>query len=177
MAIVTEAQLKEYTGNHEDSTLNSIYIDFAEGIVKDYLGYDPIAQDYTEYFSGIGDDKLYLNAQPVIYINNLTIDGEVKDVEDYAFKKDCIYKIDHEKVFTEGVNNIIVGYSAGYDELELPGIIQLSVLRIASLLLQESGGNIGITGKSFGENSRSFINYADYKKYLKPLDGLRIIRV
>ena len=53
----------------------------------------------------------------------------------------------------------------------------MTILQIASLMLEESGGNIGITGKTMAENSRTFINYTNYDKWLKKLDPLRIVRL
>jgi len=50
------------------------------------------------------------------------------------------------------------------------------ILQIASLMLEETGGNIGITGKSFDDNSRNYINYTNFDRWLKKLDGLRILR-
>lgn len=46
----------------------------------------------------------------------------------------------------------------------VPSIVRLTILRIATLMLMESGENIGITGKSFADNSRSFISYTNYSK-------------
>ena len=177
MAYVTVTQLNEYTGNEETSTLKEVYIASAEEVIKDYLGYDPLIQEYTHIYSGVGDYRLYLKAQPIVYLASITIDDEEYDVEDFTLDGFSIYKTDYENVFTSGLDNIVLEYTAGYDDVDLPGIIQLTTLRIASLMLQESGGNIGISGKTFADTSRSFINYSDYKKYLKPLDSLRIIRI
>ena len=55
----------------------------------------------------------------------------------------------------------------------IPNLVRLTVLRIGSLMLMEAGENIGITGKSFADNSRSFISYTNYSKYLSPLQTLR----
>ena len=56
---------------------------------------------------------------------------------------------------------------------EMPSVIRLTILRIATLMLMEGGENIGVTGKSFADNSRSFISYTNYSKYLNPLQTLR----
>lgn len=65
----------------------------------------------------------------------------------------------------------------GFDpEENMPEVIILSILRLATLMLTEGNGNIGLTGKSFTDNSRTFVNYSNYRKYLQPLDGLRIVR-
>jgi hypothetical protein len=174
MAFITTAQLEEYTGNVETSTLKAVYISAAEDIIKDYLGYDPTSKTYTHYFSGISDYRLYLNAQPITTLTSLTIDDVAQTVSNFILDGESIYNKNFDESFTEGSNNIKVVYIAGYSSL--PGVIQLTTLRIAALLMQEANGNIGISGKSFSDNSRSFINYADFKKYLKPLDNLRIVR-
>lgn len=61
------------------------------------------------------------------------------------------------------------------DEWEegIPELVRLTILRIATLMLMEGGENIGISGKSFSDNSRSFISYTNYHKYLSPLQTFR----
>lgn len=94
--------------------------------------------------------------------------------------------VEVKRLFLESAEEIVEGY-LGYDpETQpqpdlwcsegLPASIKLSILRIATLMLQETGGNIGLTGKSFGDNSRTFINYSNYRKYLQPLDPIRLAR-
>ena len=55
----------------------------------------------------------------------------------------------------------------------VPDLVRLTVMRIATLMLMETGENIGVTGKSFADNSRSFISYTNYSKYLNPLQTFR----
>ena len=68
------------------------------------------------------------------------------------------------KVWTEGKN----------PGVDCPVIILLTIKRIATLLLMEAGENIGITSKSMPDNSRTFINYTSYMKYLRPIQNYRI---
>ena len=49
----------------------------------------------------------------------------------------------------------------------------MAILRIASLMLSEQGGNIGVTSKSFSDQSRTFVNYSNYNKFLNPLSIYR----
>jgi len=60
-----------------------------------------------------------------------------------------------------------------WENTAVPSIVRLTILRIATLMLMEAGENIGITGKSFADNSRTYIRYNDYKPYFKPLQTLR----
>ena len=55
----------------------------------------------------------------------------------------------------------------------IPSLVKTTILRIATLMLMEAGENIGISGKSFADNSRSFISYTNYAKYLNPLQSFR----
>lgn len=60
-----------------------------------------------------------------------------------------------------------------WEENEVPSIVRLTILRIATLMLMEAGENIGVSGKSFADNSRTFISYTNYLKYLSPLQTYR----
>lgn len=60
-----------------------------------------------------------------------------------------------------------------WTSVEVPQIVRLTILRIATLMLMEGGENIGVSGKSFADNSRTFISYTNYMKYLSPLQTYR----
>lgn len=178
--IVSLAEFNEYTQNFEDSTeasaLKESYLLAAEQVVSDYLGYNPLQAVYDEMFSGIGDYKLYLNARPVKVVCELEVEHKVIPLEFIGTHDDYIYNIFGYKIFVEGINNIHCSYIAGYTQEEMPEIFKVTIMRIAALMLQEQGGNIGLTGKAMGENSRTFINYSNYDKYLQPLESMRVIR-
>lgn len=55
-----------------------------------------------------------------------------------------------------------------------PAVIKIAIKRIASLLLMEAGENIGVTSKSMPDNSRTFVNYTSYMKYLRPIQNYRL---
>ena len=62
----------------------------------------------------------------------------------------------------------------GLPGFNCPDIILLTIKRIATLLLMEAGENIGVTSKSMPDNSRTFINYTSYFKYLRPIQNYRV---
>jgi len=169
-----EAYTQNYENSEEELNLKKLYLNTAETIVKDYLGYNPECRQYDEYLSGIGDYKLYVHAFPVTSVGEITVDGNEVDISDIFCKGNYVYAYDRTKVFSAGVDNVHIIYTAGFNQI--PEAISMAILRIAALLLQEEGGNIGITSKSFTENSRTFINYTNFKKYLQPLDVYRIVR-
>ena len=60
-----------------------------------------------------------------------------------------------------------------WESQSIPSIVKLTILRISTLMLMEAGENIGVSGKSFADNSRTFISYTNYSKYLSPLQTFR----
>lgn len=55
----------------------------------------------------------------------------------------------------------------------VPSLIIMTILRISTLMLMEGGENIGVSGKSFADNSRTFVSYTNYMKYLNPIQTFR----
>lgn len=179
--IVTVELFNTFSGNFEDAAeavmLKEIFLTSAEQIVSGYLGYDPLLQEYSDVMlSGSGKRKLYLPVHQITQLRSLLLNAAVIDPSSISLHDDFIYFKSSTGLFSIGVDNILASFSAGWEFSSMPSVITLSILRIATLMLSETNGNIGLTGKSFADNSRTFINYSNYKKYLQPLDSLRIIR-
>jgi hypothetical protein len=178
--IASIAMFNTYSGNYEDASeaveLKGAFLCTAEDIVISYLGFDPKQQEYTDVVaSGSGSRRLYLRARNITSVEALTV-GMVKvDTTLVAPCDDHIRFVDHTTKFPIGEDNIHLSYTAGWEIEQMPSVIVVSILRIATLMLSETGGNIGLTGKSFADNSRTFVNYSNYRKYLQPLDSLRIL--
>ena len=179
--IVNIETFNSYSGNYEDNSsailLKETFLLSAQQIVTGYLGYDPIEQECSDVFlSGNGTKKLYLPSNNITQLLSIKINNLDVNVEDFKPKDDYIICKNISDLFPVGNENIKVDYIGGWPIQDMPSVIVLSILRIATLMLSETDGNIGLTGKSFADNSRTFINYSNYKKYLQPLDSLRIIR-
>jgi membrane-associated protease RseP (regulator of RpoE activity) len=177
MGILTLAEFKKYAKKmDEDATgeaLYQAYLDAAESVVSDFLSY-PIAQDtYTHTFYGDGKPYLALKAQPVV-LASVTVGGVARSLSNIAVE---------DEIITDTTGNpfpvgslIVVVYDGGFDTI--PGIVKVTVLEIAALLSMEAGENIGVTGTSFdGGNTRNFINYTKFDKYLQKLERYRIRRL
>ena len=174
------AMFNTYSGNYEDSSeallLKGAFLCTAEDIVASYLGFDPKQQEYTDVIaSGTGSRRLYLPVRNITSVGSLTVGTVEVDPSVVKACDDHIRFIDHATKFPIGEDNILVSYTAGWEVEQMPSVIVVSILRIATLMLSETGGNIGLTGKSFADNSRTFVNYSNYRKYLQPLDGMRIL--
>lgn len=179
--IVSLDLFNSYTGNYEDNEsailLKESFISSAEEVIKGYLGFDPTEQEYVDVLiSGNDKKRLYLPSRPITSLYSVSINDSTFGTNEFNYNDDYIYFNDYKMPFKKGVDNILVSFKAGWNENNMPSVIKLSILRIATLMLSETNGNIGLTGKSFSDNSRTFINYSNYRKYLQPLDILRIVR-
>ena len=182
MGLVTLATWKAYAKKADgDATLEALYqtfVDSAEQIVKDYLGYNPASQTYTsETYYGSGTSSLTLKSKPITAIASITVNGVSKTVGDYTIDGERITN-KYGEIF--GRSDIIVitytaGLSAGDTRL---GLVILTCMDIASLLSQNAGDNIGVSSVTMdGGNSRTFVNYNDFRKQLARLASLRLARL
>ncbi len=177
--IVDVPSFNAYSTNYEDSPeavlCKETFLKSSEEIVKDYLGFDPEVREYTEELEGNLRRGLWLGARNILEVSSVLLNGHELPVDEYKLKGDKLFSTDKSQgPFTVGT--FTVTYTAGWKIEDMPSVIVLSILRLATLMLTEGNGNIGLTGKSFTDNSRTFVNYSNYRKYLQPLDGLRVMR-
>ena len=172
MALITESDLNAYTGNYETNATKTIIIAAAESVVEDYLGYDTASTTRTYKFTGHGYDYATLPIPGASAVSSVTIDGTA--IASALFALDTASNsvvLDDGYYFTRDAT-VVISYTAGF--ATVPDLIKLSCLRIAALMLDETNGNIGVTGKSFADMSKTFINYSNYDKYLRPISKYRI---
>jgi hypothetical protein len=184
MSYVSLDKFKKYSGAHDDDDMLQVYIDSAEAIVKNYLGYSPVLHVYENLLNGYGNKELKLRARPIQEILLVEINNEVIPVNEFHILDDSEY-IYSDICFSYGKNNIKVSYKAGYGSVvdddeacseDIPIEIRMTVFRIASILQAESDSNIAISSKSFQDSgTRTFINDTDYSKYLLPISSYKLL--
>lgn len=170
MKIIDIETFRLYCNYMEEGTdeLCTIYIESAENIVTQYLGYDPIVTSYEEVVEGIGSDKLFTRVPHIDEFSYVMKVDTEEILTDLVANEDYIYDRNYKEVFEAGKKYKVV-YEGGWKKTSIPADIKMAVLRISSLMLTESDGNIGLSGKSFVDQSRSFVSYTNYSKYLQPL--------
>lgn len=178
MSIVTVAEFKKYAKKMDDDAtgeaLYQTYIDAAESIVTDFLAYSLPSATYTHTFYGDNKPYIALKAKPVTSVTSVTVDGVAKTLSNIV-TEDEIITDKTGAVFPVGSITTVV-YVAGYTTI--PGIFDVTILEIAALLSMEAGENIGVSSTSFdGGNTRSFISYTKFDKYLQKLERYRIKRL
>lgn len=171
--IVTKEELEKYSGVYPDEENNSqeLYIESAEDILSSYLGYCPEATSYSKLYDGNGFSDLRLGAKPIFLLESVFIDGVEQDLKNLDFYDDSI--IIKNGIFPVGRKNIAVKFAAGFNKI--PAIMKMTVLRIATLLQLESDSNIGVSSRSFQDNTRTFLNTKNYEPYLIQCSSYKLL--
>ena len=167
--VVTKEELLGFTGIEFESGNNiaELFIGAAQNIVENYLGYEVESKEYIKHFELHSSNVIKCGVKNITAVSEITIDGTL--VEDYYIDNDKI--ILKQPVISD---NIIVTFTAGFST-DLPAVIKLTVLRIAALLQTESNNNIGISGKSFMDGSRTFTNFTNFDRYLIACSKYKLI--
>ena len=167
--IVTKEELQGFTGVELESGNNiaELFIGASQNIVENYLGYAIESKEYTKHFALHTSNIIKVGVKNITAVKEITIDGV--PVENYYIDDDKV--ILKQPVISD---NIIITFTAGFST-DLPQIIKLTVLRIAALLQTESNNNIGISGKSFMDGSRTFTNFTNFDRYLIACSKYKLI--
>ena len=167
--IVTKEELQGFTGVEFESGNNiaDLFIGASQNIVENYVGYEIESKEYIKHFALHNSNIIKCGVKNITAVAEITVDGTL--VEDYYIDDDKI--ILKQPVISD---NIIVKFTAGFST-DLPQIIKLTVLRIAALLQTESNNNIGISGKSFMDGSRTFTNFTNFDRYLIACSKYKLI--
>ena len=171
--IVTKEQLQEFTNVYTDEkdSLQVLYLKSAEDILSSYLGYRPYVTRYQKFYDGTGFSDLRLGAKPIILLEKLEIDGTEQDLKNFIFDDDSI--IWKNGKFPTGRKNISVCFTAGFENI--PEVMKSTIIRIASCLQMESDGNIGVSSRSFQDNTRTFLNTKNYEPYLIQCSSYKLL--
>lgn len=176
--VVANSDFSQYSGFFptEESIITG-YLAAAQRVVEDYLGYPLVRSKHFYYKRQLFDSTgILLDNLPVRSIGEFTINGCAPECWDGSFREWGLeYPVRYnDMVYVEYFAGYGTQTATGWDFSDLDPIIRMTILRIASLIHQESQGNIGTTGANLGGVSRTFTNYTNYDKFLKPLNSLRV---
>lgn len=185
---------QKYSNVYSDNELQKSYINAAEDIVFNYLQYNPFVYTYNYTTDTLEDNKskeIVNNISGVLidFSQSRNISGIALGISGLIDNEDLsgiileISGITNEGI-TGGNVTSISGLAGGISGIctgsgsEVPEIIIMTILRIATLLQSEADSNIGVTSKSFGESGgRTFINYVNYDKYLIPISKYKRLKI
>lgn len=159
MNFITSQMLQSFMDKHveDGDTKPADYCNSAMEIVRDYLGYNPELQSYTQVVKGDNGALAALCAMPITSITALSVDGAEHEPSEIEVENGNYICFVDNSVFQKGVRYTIT-FTAGYETV--PDVIKTTALQIASLLWESAGGNLAVSSTSFAETgSRVFNNY------------------
>jgi hypothetical protein len=157
--------------------LYQVFLDSAEQIVREYLGYDPASQTYTsQAYWGNGSSSIVLKAKPITDLSSISINGVADSVGDWLIDGERL--TEKSGAIYSKADAFLVTFTAGLAAGAALNLVILTCMDIASLLSQNMGDNIGVSSVSLdGGNSRTFINYNNFEKQLARLANLKLARL
>lgn len=168
MTFITGAMLEDFMGKHAEDgdTKPAMYCNAAMETVREYLGYDPEKQEYTQTVKGDNGRLAALCAMPVCAVTAFSADGVEHDAAEIEVEKENYIRFADDSVFLKG-SRYEITFTAGYDPV--PEIIKTAALQIASLLWESAGGNLAVSSTSFADTgSRVFSNFTP-DRFLKQM--------
>ena len=145
-----------------------LYLNAAQEVVENYIGYKLERATYQEAVRMHADGSML--ALKAANITDLSIDTSPAEI---AAQRVNIVIVKRELKKGEVLQ---VTYKAGFEADTIPAVIRLTIMRIAALMASEEGGDIAVTGKTFGnEGGRTFIATRDYSRLLREVDAYRIL--
>lgn len=126
-----------------------------------YVNASGVAQEYTEYFNGWGQTKLFVKYYPIISVTSLYDDpdrdygsSDLIDTDDYVTHDDYgILELDGLS-FADSKKGIKITYKGGYETV--PYDLEQGATEL-TILLFKMKDSIGIASKSFSDGSVTYI--------------------
>lgn len=142
------------------------YCKSAMETVKEYLGYDPELQTYTQTIKGDGGALAALQAMPITEITALNIDGVDADPSQLEWETENYICFVDNSVFEKG-SRYVITFKAGFQTV--PEIIKTTALQIASLIWESGGGNLAVSSTSFADTGSRVFNNFTADRFLKQI--------
>ena len=129
--IVSLESFNAYSGNWEDSyrakECKTMFLEAAEGVVKDYLGYDPTLHEETLELDGDLKKGIWLPARNIVEIKSVEVNGHELPPDEYRLSGEKLLSSKHSQMpFISGTFTIT--FLAGWSNDEMPALILLSIL-------------------------------------------------
>ena len=168
MNFITSTELCNFMNKQVETsdTGPASYCKSAMEVVKEYLGYDPELQTYTQTIKGDGGALAALQAMPVTEITALSIDGVEADPSQLEWETENYVCFVDNSVFEKG-SRYVITFKAGFQTV--PEIIKTTALQIASLIWESGGGNLAVSSTSFADTGSRVFNNFTADRFLKQI--------
>lgn len=169
MAYITKKELEDYVKKYpEDETLLEQYINAAEEMVENYLGYSPEQKDYKTVCYG-DDGRLFcLEAFPLIELKEIKANERTLDKEQFRIKSRNYLEFNYGRGIFSSEKLYSVSYSAGFEKV--PDKIKTVALQLASLMWESEGGNLAVSSTTYSDNGSRVFNNFRADRFLEELE-------
>lgn len=170
--LVSLGELKTFiegstTGSTTYDTRYESVIDSVSAYFNNYTGRHLKSSTYAEYYDGNGEDEMHLNQFPITStgITLYLLDATRSATTDYVVtSSDILIYADEGKIlltddtFTEGNNNVYVGYTAGYTSSGMPADLKRAALETCQVFWnrEEKKDRVGVRTESYEGMSRTY---------------------
>ncbi|WP_147612323.1 hypothetical protein [Treponema pectinovorum] len=175
MTFITAEELQQYQNKFvSDEQLNIVqsYCRAAMEKVANFLGYNPQIQDYITAKFGSAGTLLALEAQPIIELKNIFAGETQLNKNDFFIKGSNYISFKNKKIFDCDCL-YTVAYTAGF--VEVPSVIKICALQLASLYWESSGGNLAVSSTSFADTGSRVFNNFTADRFLQAITDYRIL--
>jgi len=158
MAIIDHEHLKDVLKINDTDTSKDDFLDECANRAQSIIEGPSVCNRafestaYSEYYNGNGENLLFLKQYPITAITSITIgDDAVDNVDDtdyvrYNPNNGGLYLM--SGVFTEGFQNVLVVYTAGYSEVNMPDSVVQACIELALIIYEDSNVGDSRHGKS-----------------------------
>jgi len=177
MAVIDLAsveQVKGYLGinsNADDPVLERL-VTSASGYIQHWLNRDLGQEAYTDTVNGNDSDTMLFRNWPVTAVTAVSINGQAIPASTSSFApgyindSQAVYLRGHR--FTRGRLNVVITYTAGYTDANLPAEITQACIEMIALRYREkdriglsskglAGEQINFSGKDMADSTRHIL--------------------
>jgi hypothetical protein len=159
--LTTVAAVKQWLGIKEATTDDTLLAALVSGVsrwIQKWLSRTIATGSYTETLNGNGKDALFLVNTPITAVSSVVVNGVAIPARTsvlgsgYTFDEDAIYLVGY--CFTKGVQNVQLGYTAGYTST--PEDLELATKKLVGMSYRERD-RIGQSSKALQGEQTNFI--------------------
>lgn len=163
MALCTLAEVKEYN-DITDTTNDTLLTNLISRVSKEietYCDRTFSSASYIEYHNGGGNDRVYTNQYPIITGSGVEVwddidwdwtSDDLVDSDDYMVDDYCIQL--KSLIFVDGVNNVKISYTSGYDTIPTD-LIQVCIEETIHTFKKRK--HIDISSKALADGTVSYV--------------------
>lgn len=156
--LVNDTTALSFVGGNDPCGVIPLLVSAASAQIQNWIGYQIAQASYTRTFNGSGGRTLFLPDRPVVSVASVTVDGisiaasTSPTTPGFVADGKAVYLRCYE--FCRGVQNIVVGYTAGF--AKTPPDLQAACLNWVSSLFATVGENPAISNYRAGDTQVEF---------------------